>query len=339
VKLLIAGAGGYLGIPIVNALLERGHYVVALDRWFFGKYPAPHPKLGIEKDDIRKTNILDIGREELPYEAVIDLAGLSNDLTSDIDPDLTRSINIEGGKRLATLAKQAGVKRYVYSSSASVYGAAAKPNLTETDECRPLTLYARSKVEVEDHLRSIAGDGFEPVILRNATVFGVAPRMRFDLAVNVMTLRSFRYGRIMVMGSGDQWRPFVAVKDVVSAFILAVEFPSKDVSGQTFNIGTSNLTIGQLAKKVKNHFPMAETLTIPDDPDRRSYSCSFDKINTLASKWADPVSIESEIDCMAKMLRSGELKDAPETYTLQYYKSLLSWEKRLSEIRLDGRIL
>jgi nucleoside-diphosphate-sugar epimerase len=270
---------------------------------------------------------------------VVDLCGLSNDLSAEIDPELTRSINIEGGKRLATLAKQAGVRRYVYSSSASVYGAGDRPNLTETDACKPLTLYARSKVEVEDHLRSIAGGGFEPVILRNATVFGVAPRMRFDLAVNVMTLRAYKEGRIFVMGSGEQWRPFVAVQDVVMAFILALEFSQKDVSGQTFNIGTANHTISQIAKKVKDQFPMAEMLTIPDDPDRRSYSCSFDKINSLASKWCEPVTIEDQIDRMSKMLRDGTLKDDPTAYTLFWYKSLIEWDKRLSEIRLDGKIL
>ena len=332
-RILVFGAGGYLGIPLCESLAARGHEVWPVDRWFFGKYPnLPTPPV-----------IGDIRTVKAPLfagiDAVVDLAGLSNDLTAEIDPELTRSINIEGGKRLATLACNAGVRRYVYSSSASVYGAGDRPNLTETDACKPLTLYARSKVEVEDHLRSIAGDGFEPVILRNATVFGVAPRMRFDLAINVMTLRAYKEGRIFVMGSGEQWRPFVAVQDVVMAFILALEFSPKDVSGQTFNIGTANHTISQIAKKVKDQFPMAETLTIPDDPDRRSYSCSFDKINSLASKWCEPVTIDDQIDRMSKMLRDGTLKDDPTCHTLQWYKSLLEWDKRLADIRLGGRIL
>jgi nucleoside-diphosphate-sugar epimerase len=163
--------------------------------------------------------------------------------------------------------------------------------------------------------------------------------MRFDLAVNIMTLRAHRDGVIYVMGSGEQWRPFVAVQDVVMAFILALELSPKDVSGQTFNIGTANHTISQIAKKVKDQFPMAETLTIPDDPDRRSYSCSFDKINTLASKWCEPVTIEDHVDRMAKMLRDGTLKDEPPAYTLRWYTALIEWDKRLAEIRLDGRIL
>lgn len=335
-RILIFGAGGYLGIPICEALAARGHDVLAADRFFFGKRPS-----GISINaDIRSFWFTDPPYNGETYpDAVIDLCGLSNDLSAEIDPDLTRSINIEGGKRLATLAKAAGVKRYVYSSSASVYGAGTKPTLTEADECRPLTLYARSKVEVEDHLRSIAGDGFEPVILRNATVFGVAPRMRFDLAVNVMTLRAHRDQVIMIMGGGEQHRPFIHVDDVVRGFVWAVE--SDNAAGETFNVGTSNHTIAEIAKKVSNEFPMARVMQIPDDPDKRSYSCSFDKLagvigDEYLRSWT---TIEEEINRMAHMLRDGSMKDDPTCYTLQWYKSLLEWDYRLSQIRLDGRVL
>ena len=350
-RVLVFGAGGYLGIPLCESLAARGHQVTAADRWFFGKKPAGVRTVNA---DIRTVDGLSLfsGDNEAAYDAVVDLAGLSNDLTSDIDPELTRSINIEGGKRLATLAKQAGVKRYVYSSSASVYGAGDRPNLTETDACKPLTLYARSKVEVEDHLRSIAGGGFGPVILRNATVFGVAPRMRFDLAVNVMTLRAWRDGVIYVMGGGEQWRPFIHVDDVVRAFVWAVEADSS-VAGETFNVGTSNHTISEVAKKVAHEFPMARVMPIPDDPDKRSYSCSFEKLcSTAGSVWnriiddgprgfhtTGPTIIDDAIVSMSKMLRDGTLKDDPTCYTLQWYKSLMEWDKRLSDIRLDGRIL
>lgn len=361
-RVLVFGAGGYLGIPICEALAARGHDVWPVDRWFFGKYPnVPGRTLHANpmvRSDIRTFSADDLAAlsPDAPFDAVIDLAGLSNDLSAEIDPELTRSINIEGGKRMATLAKASGISRYVYSSSASVYGAGTKPMLTETDECRPLTLYARSKVEVEDHLRSIAGDGFEPVILRNATVFGVAPRMRFDLAVNVMTLRAHRDQVIMIMGGGEQHRPFIHVDDVVRAFVWAVE--SDNAAGETFNVGTSNHTIAEVAKKVSNEFPMARVMPIPDDPDKRSYSCSFAKLS--AASWCErrddlnplmatmvgrtnllsfSVSIDEEITRMAKKLRDGSLKDDPTCYTLQWYKSLLEWDYRFSQIRLDGRIL
>jgi nucleoside-diphosphate-sugar epimerase len=363
-RVLLAGCGGYLGIPLAEALAARGHHVTGFDRLFFGKRPKEGPNLAVIRGDIRSVSLgvlrtTDTSKPTDPpaFDAVVDLAGLSNDLTAEIDPDLTRSINIEGGRRLATLAKQAGVRRYVYSSSASVYGAGDRPNLTETDACKPLTLYARSKVEVEDHLRSIAGDGFEPVILRNATVFGVAPRMRFDLAVNVMTLRAWRDNVIFVMGGGEQWRPFIHVDDVVRAFVWAVE--ADNVAGETFNVGTSNRTIAEVAKKVADEFPMARVMPIPDDPDKRSYSCSFDKMNRAmpwgskdeivrGSSGVNPgliirhpglTTVEHAIDRMSKMLRDGTLKDDETCYTLNYYRSLIAWEKKLNEIRLDGRIL
>jgi nucleoside-diphosphate-sugar epimerase len=330
-RVLVFGAGGMIGIPLCESLSARGHSVQPADRFFFGKFPKV--PLASAYADIRSYQFVDGS-----YDAVVDLAGLSNDLTAEIDPELTRGINIEGGKRLATLAKQAGVRRYVYSSSASVYGAGDRPNLTETDACKPLTLYARSKVEVEDHLRSIAGDGFEPVILRNATVFGVAPRMRFDLAVNVMTLRAWRDGVIYVMGGGEQWRPFIHVDDVVRAFVWAVE--ADNVVGETFNVGTSNHTISEVAKLVSNNFCGLKTMQIPDDPDKRSYSCDFFKVRNAAPDiWSERGSVDWGVVGMSKMLRDGTLKDDPTCYTLQWYKSLLEWDKRLSDIRLDGRIL
>jgi nucleoside-diphosphate-sugar epimerase len=332
-RVLIFGAGGYLGIPLCESLAARGHEVWPVDRWFFGKYPnLPTPPVIGDIRTVRAPLFAGI-------DAVVDLCGLSNDLSAEIDPELTRSINIEGGKRLATLARNAGVKRYVYSSSASVYGAGDRPNLTETNACKPLTLYARSKVEVEDHLRSIAGGGFEPVILRNATVFGVAPRMRFDLAVNVMTLRAWRDGVIYVMGGGEQWRPFIHVDDVVRAFVWGVE--DDNVASETFNVGTSNHTIAEVAKKVAHEFPMARIMPIPDDPDKRSYSCSYRKISEAIDDGYNlkSVTIDVEIDRMSKMLRDGTLKDDPTCHTLQWYKSLMEWDKRLADIRLDGRIL
>lgn len=181
---LVTGAGGYVGIPLCRELAGRGWRVTALDRFFFGKEKlgdlATHPGVAIATQDIRQ-----LGPRHLAgVTAVIDLAGLSNDLAAEIDPDLTCSINFEGGASLARSAKAAGVCRYVYSSSASVYGHGIKNNLVESDECRPQTLYARSKLHVERQLQELRDKDFEPVIFRSATLFGLAPRMRFDLAIN-----------------------------------------------------------------------------------------------------------------------------------------------------------
>lgn len=328
-KVLVFGAGGYIGIPLVDALVAAGHDVRAADRWFFGKTPKT---LKCLQTDIRTHNV-----ELSPEWSVIDLAGLSNDASAEIDPDLTRQINEDGGKRLATMAKQAGVRRYVYSSSASVYGAGLHDRLKETDPVNPLTAYARSKVAVEDHLRSLAGDGFEPMILRNATVFGLAPRMRFDLAVNIMTLRAFRDNVIYVMGQGNQWRPFIHVSDVVRAFMLALE--SDKVAGQTYNVGDDrlNCTIQQVAGIVHHEFPQAQVHVIPEDPDQRSYNLDFSKIRNELGFVAGPT-IAGGVNEIKAALEAG-LKDAPEMYTVQWYKAMMDWDKRLNEIRLDGRIL
>jgi nucleoside-diphosphate-sugar epimerase len=201
-KVLVAGAGGYIGVPLCKRLVERGHTLIALDRFFFGRNRideiARNERAAVIVEDIR-----DFDPEILRGVAVVvDLAGLSNDASAEIDPELTRLINCGGGIRLARLAKEAGVRRYVYSSSASVYGHGVREHLTEHDECRPQTLYAESKLRVEEALAKLAGPGFETVVFRNSTVFGLAPRMRFDLAVNIMTLRAWKERVIYVMGSG-----------------------------------------------------------------------------------------------------------------------------------------
>src|SRR5204863_1118858 len=170
-----------------------------------------------------------------------DLAGLSNDASAEIDPALTRAINFEGGIRMAQIAKTAGVRRYVYGSSASVYGEGIREGLAENDECRPQTLYAESKLAVEGALRELCGPDFETVILRNATVFGLAPRMRFDLAINIMTLRAWKDRVIYVMGGGEQWRPLIHVNDVVRAMIMGLEESAELVAGETFNVGGDDL--------------------------------------------------------------------------------------------------
>lgn len=331
-RVLVAGAGGYIGIPLCSELLRRGHHPVTLDRWFFGKMPFEFRCL--DRSDIRTFD-----PKEMDLDAVIDLAGLSNDAAADIDPALTSSINLFGARRLAERAKEAGVKKYIYSSSCSVYGHGERDDLKETDDLNPLTAYAWSKVGVEDHLRSLASPDFDPIILRNATVFGVAPRMRFDLAVNIMTLRAWRDNLIYCMGGGKQIRPFIHVLDVVRAFVMALEY--NRYSNQTFNVGSDdmNLSIDQLASLVKNVFPSATVHHIPDDLDRRSYHVSFQKIReTFPFKTHHDITMG--ICEVRNALIKGEISgDDPTAYTVQYYRSLMDWEKRLNDIRLDGRIL
>lgn len=332
-KVLVAGAGGYIGHPLCSALLTQGHEVTALDRYFFGIYP-PNGCI-VAFADIRTMNPAFLHG----IDCVIDLAGLSNDASADIDPELTTDINLRGAIRLANMAKSAGVKKYIYSSSCSVYGSGEHEGLKETDDCHPLTRYAESKLGVEEHLRKIASHEFDPVILRNATVFGVAPRMRFDLAVNVMTLRAWRDDLIYVMGGGQQHRPFIHVLDVARAIVMAAEH--KGYSNQTFNVGGDDMnhSIEQLASMVKRIFPAAAIHHIPDDADRRSYHVSFQKIRETFPFKCHHNIIEGICGVRQALMDGKTSGDDPTTRTVEWYKSLMDWEVRLNEIRLEGKIL
>jgi nucleoside-diphosphate-sugar epimerase len=339
-KILVSGAGGYIGIPLCASLLARGHSVIALDRYFFGKDRLvairDNPRAKVVVEDIR-----DFEPKALDgVEAVIDLAGLSNDASADIDPDLTRSINRDGGIRLARMAKEAGVRRYVYSSSASAYGHGERERLAESDECHPQTLYAECKLRVEEALTKLSSRNFETVILRNATVFGLAPRMRFDLAINIMTLRAWKERVIFVMGGGQQWRPFIHVNDVVRAFVVGVEEEAERVAGETFNVGCDemNLQIGQLASFVADVIPNVTVHRIPDDPDRRTYNLSFAKIKQRLG-FEPMIRVHEGIVEIKQALERGTLTDDATCYTLQWYRAMLDWDKRINEIKLRDRLL
>jgi nucleoside-diphosphate-sugar epimerase len=340
-SVLVTGAGGYIGVPTCELLLDNGYRVVAVDRFFFGQDKiaslADHPNFEVVVDDLRSLD----ARALSNVDAVIDMAGLSNDASADIDPKLTMQINSEGGSSLARSAKEAGIRRYVYSSSASVYGAGTKEHLTETDDCKPQTEYARSKLGVEATLHELADSTFEPVILRNATVFGLAPRMRFDLAINIMTLRAWRDRVIYIMGGGDQWRPFVHVNDVARALLLALEAPAEKVADETFNVGSTemNFQIKQLAQFVIDVIPNVTLHNIPDDPDRRSYNLSFDKVSEVLG-FQPSVRIHEGIVEIKQALERGEVDGSdPTCYTVSWYKAIIEWSERLKSLAHNGVIL
>jgi len=331
-KILVSGGGGYIGVPLCHRLKKNGHDVVALDRFFFEREPS----VGIIRMDIRSVGVADLAG----FDVVMDLAGLSNDASSEIDPRLTYEVNEAGGINLASAAKKAGVKRYIYSSSASVYGAGSGMFLTEESPINPLTLYAKSKVAVEDYLRGANSDDFSVSILRNSTVFGYAPRMRFDLAINVMAMRAMIDKRILIMGGGCQYRPFCHVEDIVDAFCLMLNLPTSQVGGQTYNVGdgSMNFTISQIAMAVKRVFRDAEIISVPDDADRRSYHLSFKKIGNLGF-YANH-DIENGIKEIERAILDGlvDPKD-PRTITLGWYKSLIEWDHRIDSLKFNGRIL
>jgi nucleoside-diphosphate-sugar epimerase len=339
-KVFVTGAGGYIGVPLCESLLKAGHQVIGFDRYFFGREVLAsvekHENFTVTTGDIR-----DIETALLQgVDAVIDLAGLSNDASADIDVGLTTKINKAGGAHLARAARSAGVQRYVYSSSASVYGHGPKTGLTEMDECYPQTEYARSKLAVEEALRELAAPNFEPVILRNATVFGLAPRMRFDLAINIMTLRAWRERVVYIMGGGEQWRPFIHISDVVRAMILALDAPAKKVAGETFNVGSDGLNyqIKNLAQFVQDVIPNVTIHRIPDNPDVRDYNLSFAKIGETLG-FDTSVRVHEGIVEIKQALERGIIRgEDPRFYTLQWYMSLMEWEKRIAALARNGHV-
>jgi len=340
-RVLLTGVGGYVGIPLCAKLIENGFSVIGLDRFFFGidKLASlnTNENLILMKGDLRSFDLSYLKDVDM----ILDLAGLSNDATAEIDPNLTISINYKGAIRLIDGAKKYGVKRYIYSSSASVYGAGTSLHLKESDKLAPQTAYARSKTKVEQHLRNTVSEKFETVILRNATIFGLAPRMRFDLAVNIMTMRAWKERLIYIMGGGEQWRPFVHVNDVVNAFLLALKSSSNLVSGEIFNVGSNDLnyTIKALANHVIDFFPETKIHQIPDDPDQRSYNLNFDKINSVLG-YQTQFTVPDGIKEIKLALEQKLIKhDEPTYFTLNWYKSLLEWEKLIKSLSYNGKIL
>jgi nucleoside-diphosphate-sugar epimerase len=329
-RILVAGAGGYIGIPLCEGLVNKGYEVAGLDTFAFGLARLgrllDHPRLTPIQADIRDFDLSVLEG----IDAVIDLAGFSTDAAADIDPELTRQIHIEGGLRLARAAKKRGIKRYLYSSSAAVYGAGEKEALTESDELRPQTAYARIKLQFEEQLLSLQDDSFEVVILRLATLFGLAPRMRFDIAVNIMTLRAWRDHEIHVGGGGRQWRPLVHVQDVVRALILILEEDAAKVSGEIFNVGSNgmNFRVSEIAQAVSDVIPDVTVHNNDDTADKLSYNLSFNKIADrlgFETTMSVPDGVTEVLQALEGNLVSGS---DPTCYTADWYRSLTEHEAR-----------
>lgn len=336
---LVTGGAGYIGSVLVRHLLQLDYKIKVLDRCFFGidsiKSLLNNPNFELIKDDIRffDPKILK------DVDAVIDLAGLSNDPSCDLDPELTMDINYRGCVRVARLSKEMGVKKYIFSSSCSVYGFGRTLGLTEESPTNPVSLYAQTKLMVEEEVLELADKDFCVTCLRNATVYGLSPKMRFDLVINVMTLYAFEKGKIYILGTGKQWRPVVHINDVCTAFETVLKADTSIVNGQIFNVGSNeqNYQILQLGMIVKNVLPNIELEVIPDDPDRRNYNVNFDKISKeLGFKVTKkPVDGIKEI---YSALMSGKIMKDTRAFTLDYYKFLIKAEKVLKEVLLRGRL-
>jgi nucleoside-diphosphate-sugar epimerase len=338
-KVVVTGAGGYIGTQIVRDLISQGHQVLGVDRFFFGVETLAEFKdnknLNLLKKDIRDLGVADLKN----YDAVFDLACLSNDPAGEIDPQLTYQINRDGRIHVAKTAKSAGVKQYVLSSSCSVYGQGDTPRLTEDSPTNPISVYAKSTLEAEQHNLALADDNFTVTALRNATVFGLSTRMRFDLVVNLMTLTAFQKSRIIVMGGGEQWRPLVHLSDVSNAFITVLNSDSKKINNQIFNVGLDNFQIKNLAYLVREHLPFPiEIDTAPDDADKRDYNVVFDKALEILDFKAK-TSVSAGIIEIYNALKNGTVETGARSVTVQWYRNILEAKKLIDSISIDNRII
>lgn len=281
-RVLVTGHLGYIGVILAPYLADEGHEVVGLDsdlyhRTTFGDPGAIRPLPSIRKD------VRDVERGDLVgFDAVVHLAGLSNDPVGDLDPGLTYAINHDATVRLAELARDAGATRFVFSSSCSTYGASSgEALLTEEAELNPVTAYGISKVRAERDLSALATETFSPVYLRSPTAYGVSPRQRFDVVLNNLAAWAVETGRIVLKSDGSPWRPIVHIRDIAQAFRLAIEAPRDVIHDRAFNVGSTaeNFRIRELAEIVADAVPGCQVeLAEGAGPDVRNYRVDFGRI-------------------------------------------------------------
>ena len=337
---LVTGAGGYIGSVLVPKLLKRGYKVKALDRFFFGLDKLkPHQNLKIIKDDARvySPEIL----KGVDY--VIDLVAISNDPSGEYFSEVTWQINYEARVRTAKLSKNYGIKRYILPSSCSVYGF-QEDIVDENSKTNPLTTYAKANKKAEEEVLKLASEDFVVVVLRQATVFGYSPRMRFDLAINGMTYGAWKTGKLPLMRDGTQYRPFVHVQDTTDVMIKMLEVNENFINGEIFNVGGDELNyqighLGQIvAQVVENLTGKKVDIEWYGDPDKRSYRVSFKKIKDILG-WGPKWKAEDGVKEIVEKLEKGIIDKTTQTITLNWYKELEKWYEIIKQLEMYGGIL
>ena len=311
---LITGGAGYVGSLLAPQLLARGYKVTVFDIMYYGDdfLPKDNPNLRIVKGDIRDTAALKGALDGV--DAVISLACISNDASFELDEGLSTSVNLDAFEPMVIAAKEAGVKRFIFASSSSVYGVSESPDVTEDHPLVPLTLYNKYKGMCEPLLFKHQSDDFVCVTIRPATLCGYAPRQRLDVSVNILTNHAVTNGKITVFG-GSQMRPNLHVQDMCDCYEMLLDLPDDKIAGETFNVAFQNMSIMQLAeivkKVVQEEFPEKgdiEIVTTPTD-DIRSYHVNSDKITRVLG-FSPKYNIEDAVRGLCDAFRKGKLPDS-----------------------------
>jgi nucleoside-diphosphate-sugar epimerase len=339
-RVLVAGDRGYLGAVIVPFLQRAGHDVVGLDAgWYDGCDFGPQPS-GYEQ---RSGDIRDVHPDDLAgLDAVVNLAAISNDPVGDLNPAATYSVNAEGAIHLGRMAKAAGVPRYVFSSSCSLYGAAADELCTEQAPFNPVTPYGESKVMAEAGLSELADDDFSPTFLRNATAYGSSPRLRADIVVNNLTGVAFTRGEVRLQSDGSPWRPLVHAEDIGRAFLAALEAPRDAVHNQAFNVGRDEdvVQIRDIATLVAAALDAPVTFAAGAGPDKRDYRVDFTKIRrTLPAfepRWTVADGVEQLVTDMRRFGLSADDFEGPRYVRLARIRELMTAGRLDDELHMHA---
>lgn len=320
-RILVTGGAGYIGSILVNRLLDSGYKVVILDKLMFGVDPLKNflkshrPNLSVIVGDIQNED--DVTRALEHADAVIHLAAIVGDPACAADTELAVNVNFNATVRLADMCKDRKIKRFVFASTCSVYGVGKKDVLTEDSEVNPVSLYAETRLYGERGILSLVDKNFQPVLLRLGTIFGLSPRMRFDIIVNYLTQKAIREKQISIFG-GEQWRPLLHVADAARSFQTAMESPLDKVGNQIFNVAMDNLQIKSIGEYIRKYVPEAAVKQIDKLADKRSYNVNFDKIRKVMNYKAERT-LESGIREIAEAIKNGVIKDSTDRMYYNHY--------------------
>jgi nucleoside-diphosphate-sugar epimerase len=332
--ILVTGGAGYIGSILAKMLVENGEKVRIFDKLYFGDAGLTDIKDKIElvQGDVRNFNadLLD------GVKGVTHFGSLSNDPTAEFDPKANQEINFEGTMRLAEACKKKGIKKFTFASSCAVYGFHLDGIAHEDFATNPQSEYSKSKLDAENGVKSLTSERFCPIILRQATVYGFSPRMRWDLVVNTMTMDAFDKGRIHVYSAGDNWRPLVDVRDVAHAHIMALNADESKVCGQIFNLVNKNfriLELGHRVREILKPYKKVEVDVLFGTKESRSYRVSGEKMKRILG-FEPKFSVEDAVKEIWQILSSGRFTDFsnPIYYNIQWMKLLVEMEQKLKVI-------